>query len=96
MYADHVIAVTDNLVPFPCIPWQIQGNHVDQVVVMDCIGDASKIVSGTTQITKSPDRLLIAELTARFCDEAGIVRTASASRPAPAARRCPTPSTCAT
>ncbi len=74
IYADHVIAVTDNLVPFPCIPWQIQGNNVDQVVVMDSIGDAGKIVSGTTQITKSPDRLLIAELTARFCDEAGIVR----------------------
>jgi len=73
-YADHVIAVTDNLVDFPCIPWQIQGNNVDQVVVMDSIGDARKIVSGTTQITKSPDRLLIAELTARFCDEAGIVR----------------------
>jgi len=73
-YADHVIAVTDNLVPFPCIPWQIQGNNVDQVVVMDSIGDAGKIVSGTTQITKSPDRLLIAELTARFCDEAGIVQ----------------------
>ena len=74
MYADHVIAVTDNLVPFPCIPWQIQGNNVDQVVEMDSIGDASKIVSGTTEITKSPDRLLIAELTARFCDEVGIVR----------------------
>ncbi|MHB8077767.1 MAG: citrate lyase subunit alpha [Candidatus Krumholzibacteriia bacterium] len=73
-YADHVIVVTDNLVPFPCVPWQIQGNHVDQVVVMDKIGDPAKIVSGTTQITKSPDRLLIAELTARFCDEAGIVR----------------------
>ncbi|HPF34292.1 MAG TPA: citrate lyase subunit alpha [Candidatus Krumholzibacteria bacterium] len=74
IYADHVIVVTDNLVPFPCVPWQIQGNNVDQVVVMDSIGDASKIVSGTTQITRSPDRLLIAELTARFCDEAGIVR----------------------
>ncbi|MCP4571549.1 MAG: citrate lyase subunit alpha [bacterium] len=73
-YADHVIVVTDNLVEFPCIPWQIQGNNVDQVVVMDSIGDASKIVSGTTQITKSPDRLLIAELTARFCDEVGIVQ----------------------
>jgi citrate lyase subunit alpha/citrate CoA-transferase len=74
IYADHVIIVTDNLVDFPCVPWQIQGNNVDQVVVMDSIGDASKIVSGTTQITKSPDRLLIAELTARFCDEVGIVR----------------------
>ena len=73
-YADQVIVVTDNLEPFPCIPWQIQGNYVDQVVVMDSIGDATKIVSGTTQITKSPDRLLIAELAARFCDEAGIVQ----------------------
>lgn len=73
IYADHTIVVTDNLVPFPCIPWQIQGNNVDQVVVVDCVGDPKKIVSGTTEITKSPDRLLIAEMTARFCDEAGIV-----------------------
>ena len=64
IYADHVIVVTDNLIPFPCIPWQIQGNNVDQVVVVDSIGDPSKIVSGTTQLTKSPDRLLIAELAA--------------------------------
>ncbi|MBU1071855.1 citrate lyase subunit alpha, partial [bacterium] len=74
IYADHVVVVTDNLVDFPCIPWQIQGNNVDQVVVMDRIGDADKIVSGTTEVTRSPDRLLIAELTARFCEEAGIVR----------------------
>jgi citrate lyase subunit alpha/citrate CoA-transferase len=73
-YADNVICVTDNLVPFPCVPWQIQGNYVDEVVVVDSIGDATKIVSGTTRITRSPDRLLIAELTARFCIEAGIVQ----------------------
>lgn len=74
IYADHVIVVTDNLIEFPCIPWQIQGNNVDQVVIMDSIGDPSEIVSGTTQLTKSPDRLLIAELTARFIREAGIMR----------------------
>ncbi|MCG3138557.1 MAG: Citrate lyase alpha chain [Phycisphaerae bacterium] len=74
MYADQVIMVTDNLVPFPCVPWQIQGNHVDQVVVMDCIGDPAKIVSGTTELTKSPDRLYIAELTARFVRAAGIMK----------------------
>ena len=38
IYADHVIVATDNLVPFPCIPWMIQGNNVDQVVVMDQVG----------------------------------------------------------
>ncbi len=73
-YADKVIVVTDNLVDFPCVPWQIQGNNVDIVTTMPAIGDPSKIVSGTTQITKSPDRLRIAEMTARFVQEAGIMR----------------------
>ena len=74
IYADHVIVVTDSLVPFPCIPWQIQGNNVDYVVEIDSIGDPSKIVSGTTQITRSPDRLRIAEFVARFLREAGIMK----------------------
>jgi citrate lyase subunit alpha/citrate CoA-transferase len=73
-YAKKVIVVTNNLVPFPCVPWQIQGNYVDYVVEMEKIGIPEKIVSGTTQITKSPDRLLLAEMTAQFCDEAGIIR----------------------
>ena len=73
-YADNVIVVTDNLIPFPCIPWQIQGNNVDYVVHIDSLGDSSKIVSGTTEITKSPDRLLIAEYVAQFIEEAGIMK----------------------
>ncbi|MCX6149349.1 MAG: citrate lyase subunit alpha [Ignavibacteriales bacterium] len=73
-YADKVIVVTDNLVPFPCVPWQIQGNNVDYVVQIDSLGDASKIVSGTTEITKSPDRLIIAEYVAQFIEEAGIMK----------------------
>ncbi|MGH9524377.1 MAG: citrate lyase subunit alpha [Terriglobales bacterium] len=74
MYADHVIVVTDNLVPFPCVPWQIQGNNVDYVVEVASIGDPAKIVSGTTQITRSPDRLLIAQYVAQFVRDAGIMR----------------------
>jgi citrate lyase subunit alpha/citrate CoA-transferase len=73
-YAEHVIVVTDNIVPFPCIPWQIQGNNVDCVVEVDSIGDPEKIVSGTTQITRSPERLLIAEHVARLLRDAGIMR----------------------
>ncbi len=73
-YADRVIVVTDHLVDFPCIPWQIHGNYVDFVVVLDRIGDPSKIVSGTTEVTKSPDRLMIAATAARFVREAGILR----------------------
>jgi citrate lyase subunit alpha/citrate CoA-transferase len=41
---------------------------------VDTVGDPGKIVSGTTQITKSPDRLLLAELVARFVRDAGILR----------------------
>ncbi len=73
-YADKVIIVTDNLIDFPCYPWQIQGNYVDYVVVMDKIGDPEKIVSGTTMITRSPDRHLIARMTAQFLRDAGIMR----------------------
>lgn len=73
-YADKVIVVTDNLVPFPCYPWQIQGNNVDYVVEIDSLGDPSKIVSGTTEVTKSPDRLLIAEYVAQFFEDAGIMK----------------------
>jgi citrate lyase subunit alpha/citrate CoA-transferase len=73
-YADKVIIVTDNLVPFPCVPWQIHGNYVDYVAVMDEIGDPSKIISGTTQISRSPARLLIAEYVARFIKETGIMK----------------------
>jgi len=74
IYADRVIVVTDNLVDFPCIPWQIQGNSVDFVVEVDSIGDPSKIVSGTTVITRSPDRQRIAELVARLVRDSGIMR----------------------
>lgn len=73
-YADQVIVVTDNLVPFPCVPWQIPGNYVDYTVKVDRVGIPEKIVSGTTEVTKSPDRLLLAELTARFCEATGIIR----------------------
>ncbi len=74
IYADKVIVVTDNLVPFPCVPWQIQGQNVDYVVVLDKVGEPEKIISGTTKLTKSPDRLFIAELTAKFVKEAGIMK----------------------
>jgi len=73
-YASKVIIVTDHLVPFPCWPWQIQGNYVDHVVQVEQVGIPEKIVSGTTQVTKSPDRLFLAGLTAKFCEEAGIIR----------------------
>ncbi len=73
-YADKVIVITDNMVPFPCMPWQIQGNNVDFTVAIDKVGEPEKIISGTTKITKSPDRLLLAEMTAKFCDATGLLK----------------------
>lgn len=73
LYADKVIVVTDNLIDLPCFPMEIEGNYVDYVVLVDKIGIPEKIVSGTTQITKSPDRLLIAELTASFLEKSGLL-----------------------
>jgi citrate lyase subunit alpha/citrate CoA-transferase len=73
LYADRVIVVTDNLIELPCFPMEIEGNYVDCVVVVDKLGIPEKIVSGTTQITRSPDRLLIAELTAMFLEKSGLL-----------------------
>ena len=73
LYADKVIMLTDNLVPFPCIPWEIQGQNVDYMVEVERVGDPDKIVSGTTRVTRSPTRLLIAEYVARFIEEAGFL-----------------------
>jgi len=71
LYADTVIMLTDHLVPFPCIPWEIQGQNVDYLVEVEQVGDPSKIVSGTTRVTRSPTRLLIAEYVAQFIQDAG-------------------------
>jgi citrate lyase subunit alpha / citrate CoA-transferase len=73
LYADQVVVVTDNLVPFPCHPWAIQGGNVDYVVQVDSLGDPEKIVSGTTKITTDPTRLKIARLAAELVQDTGLV-----------------------
>lgn len=70
-YAKQVIAVTDNLVPYPCIPISIRQSYVDYVTVVDKIGDANKIATGTTRITKSPMDLRIAHLAANAIEHSG-------------------------
>lgn len=74
LVADHVAVVTDHLVPFPCIPWEIEGKFVDSVVELDRVGDPDQIVFGTTRITEDPRRLQIASLAAEFARTAGIIR----------------------
>ena len=70
-YSKQVIVVTDNIVEYPCIPISIQQNFVDYVVKVDSIGDASKIATGSTRITKSPMDLRIAKLAADVIEHSG-------------------------
>lgn len=73
-FADTVVAVTDDLKPYPNDPAEISQEYVDYVVKVDSIGDPSGIVSGTTKITTDPVRLQIAEDTARLMDAVGNIR----------------------
>jgi len=73
-FADHVIAITDNLVEYPAFPMSISQELVDYVVVVDKIGDPNKIASGELRITKSPTRLKIAKDAVRIADLLGYVK----------------------
>jgi len=73
-YADKVIVATDHMVEFPCVPWQIRGSYVDYTVKMDQISIPRKIFPDSTLITRNPDKLLLAEMAADFCEATGIMR----------------------
>ena len=60
-YADHVVVVTDTLVPFPNMPSPISSIDVDAVVVVDQIGDPTKIGTKEARITQDPRNLMMAE-----------------------------------
>jgi citrate lyase subunit alpha/citrate CoA-transferase len=74
-YADHVIAVTDNLVEYPLAPRiSIPQYLVDQVAVIDSIGDPSKIATGATRVTRDPVQLRIAELAFGLLKASGVLK----------------------
>lgn len=73
-YADKVVAITDNLVPYPACPIEISQQLVDYVVKVDVIGDPKGIVSGTTQITKDPVGLKIAKMTTQLIEASGLLK----------------------
>ncbi len=73
-YADKVVAITDNLVPYPACPIEISQIYVDYVVKVDSIGDPAGIVSGTTKITKDPVGLKIAKMASQVIEASGLVK----------------------
>ncbi len=73
-YADHVVAVTDCLLPYPLSPVSIRQDRVDYVVKVASIGDPKGIVSGTTKVTKDPVQLKIASLAAKAIEASGLLQ----------------------
>lgn len=74
MYARQVVAVTDNLMPYPLRGWSIPEIYVDYVVEVDAIGDPRGIVSGTTQITRDPVGLVMAQRAVQVIESSGLLK----------------------
>ncbi len=72
--ARKVIVVTDHVQPYPLMPPSIEETRVDCVVQVPSIGDPKGIVSGTTQITRDPVGLAIAQLAAKVIQHSGLLK----------------------
>lgn len=73
-YADHTVILTDDLVPYPNTPNSISEHDVDYVVVVDSVGDSSKIASGAIRDTKNPRDILLAQQAAKVIVNSGYFR----------------------
>ena len=65
-YAEHVVVLTDCLVPFPNFPVDISMTDVDYVVKLDSIGDPEKIATGAAKPVTDMRKLLMAKYCADF------------------------------
>ena len=74
LYADKVVAITDNLVPFPACPIEISQEKVDYIVKVDSIGDPNGIAFGPAKVTEDPENLRIANMTAQLIEKAGYIK----------------------
>lgn len=71
LYADKVVIITDDLVDYPNTPNSISEHNVDYVVVVDSVGDSSKISSGAIRDTKNPRDILLAQEAAKVVINGG-------------------------
>ena len=70
-YADKVVAITDNLVPYPLKQISIPQTQVDYIVQVDSIGDPAGISTGSLRISKNPTELIISEYAATVVECSG-------------------------
>ncbi len=70
-YADHVVVITDDLVGYPNVPRSISAADVESVVVVDSVGDSSKISAGAIRDSKNPRDILLAKQAAKVVINSG-------------------------
>jgi citrate lyase subunit alpha/citrate CoA-transferase len=70
-YAKKTVLITNNLVPYPNIPFGIPESDVDYIVMVDEIGNPNEIMSGATRFTSNPKDLLIAQQAADVIEASG-------------------------
>jgi len=70
-YADTTVILTDDLVDYPNQHNCISEADVDYVVVVDSVGDSSKISSGAIRDTKNPRDILLAKQAAKVVMNSG-------------------------
>ncbi len=72
--ARFTVVITDELHPYPLVPWSIPETDVDEVVAVDSIGDPAGIVSGTTKITRDPVGLSMAMTAVDVIKASGLLK----------------------
>jgi citrate lyase subunit alpha/citrate CoA-transferase len=74
-FANHVVAVTNDLVPFPNNPISISQEHVDTIVKLEKpIGNPEGIVSTTLRVTRDPKNLKIAQDCIEIIKASGLLK----------------------
>ena len=72
--ARFTVVITDELHPYPLTCRSIPETDVDEVVVVDSIGDPAGIVSGTTKITRDPIGLAMAQTAVEVIKASGLLK----------------------
>ena len=70
-YADKVVLLSNNIVPYPNTPCAIPQTEVDYIVEIDAIGDPKGIMSGATRYSTNPKELMIAKAAADVMEASG-------------------------
>ena len=71
-YASHVVVITDDLVAYPNMPMSISAADVESVVVVDSVGDSTKIAAGAIRDSKNPRDILLAKQAAQVIINSGL------------------------